>query len=56
MMLQEFKISVDNALVLEKKDAPGASPKVKRPSISTASQHAIKKLKDMQINQFLVLK
>ena len=44
-MLQEFMISVSNALILKNKAAPGASPKVGRPSISTASQHAMKKAK-----------
>ena len=42
-MLQQFKISVANALILENKAAPGASPKVGRSSISTAIQNAIKK-------------
>ena len=42
-MLQEFKISVGNALILENKAGPGASPNVGRPSISTASQHTMKK-------------
>ena len=43
MMLQEFKISVANASILENKAVPCASPKVGRPSISTASQPAMKK-------------
>ena len=56
MMLQEFKVSVANALILENKVAPGASPKVGRPLINTASQHAMKIDRGMQINKFLVLK